>query len=164
MRISRPLRDWSSWPMVPSTGSALYLRSHPVQLVCAEPYWAMIRSSLRDFALQTAVTTPGPERNAPSTGLCACDPALDQQSAAPRRAVGQSWDKCRSSSVRFKGRTLQDACGGWPPPHHPPDLELQTHSELQLAYVEREVAVIDARHLPVRSGVGSERVACPDCF
>src|SRR5882762_12036788 len=80
MRISRPLRDWSSWPIVPSTGSALYLRSHPVQLVCAEPYWAIIRASLRDFALQTAVTTPGPERNAPSTGLCACDPALDQQS------------------------------------------------------------------------------------
>ena len=37
---------------VPSTGSALDLRSHPVQLVCAEPYWATIRSSLRDFALQ----------------------------------------------------------------------------------------------------------------
>src|ERR1700720_4369063 len=80
MRISRPLRDWSSWPIVPSTGSALYLRAHPVQLVCAEPYWAIIRSSLRDFALQTAVTTPGLERNAPSTELCACDPALDQQS------------------------------------------------------------------------------------
>jgi hypothetical protein len=56
MRISRPFRDWSSWPIVPSTGSALYLRSHPAQLVCAEPYWAIIRSSLRDFALQTAVT------------------------------------------------------------------------------------------------------------
>jgi len=80
MRISRPLRDWSSWPIVPSTGSAPYLRSHPVQLVCAEPYWAIVRSSLRDFALQTAVTTPGLERNAPSTELCACDPALDQQS------------------------------------------------------------------------------------
>src|ERR1700704_1890655 len=80
MRISRPLRDWSSWPIGPSTGSALYLRSHPVQLVCAEPYWATIRSSLRDFALQTAVTTPGLERNAPSTEVCAFDPALDQQS------------------------------------------------------------------------------------
>src|SRR5258707_12413990 len=80
MRISRPLRDWSSWPIGPSTGSALYLRSHPVQLVCAEPYWAIIRPSLRDFALQTAVTTPGLDRNAPSTRLCACDPALDQQS------------------------------------------------------------------------------------
>src|SRR5216683_4381984 len=90
MRISRPLRDWSSWPIVPSTGSALYLRSRPVQLVCAEPYWAIIRSSLRDFALQTAVATPGLERNAPRTELCACDPDLDQQSAAPRRAVGQS--------------------------------------------------------------------------
>ena len=56
MRISRPLRDWSSWLSVPSTGSAPYLRSHPVQLVCAEPYWAIIRSSLRDFALQTTVT------------------------------------------------------------------------------------------------------------
>src|SRR6266851_2039507 len=80
MRISRPLRDWSSWPIVPSTGSALYHRSHPVQLVCAKPYWAMIRSSLRDFALQTAVATPGLERNAPRTELCDCDPALDQQS------------------------------------------------------------------------------------
>src|SRR5258708_24397000 len=59
MRISRPLRDWSSWPIVPSTGSALYLRSHCVRLVCAEPYWAIIRSSLRDFVLQTAMTTPG---------------------------------------------------------------------------------------------------------
>src|SRR5882762_8065283 len=87
MRISRPSRDprqagagWSSWPTVPSTGSALYLCSHPVQLVCAEPYWATIRSSLRDFALQTAVTTPGLERNAPRTELRACYPALDQQS------------------------------------------------------------------------------------
>src|SRR5882724_4702267 len=80
MRISRPLRDWSYWPIVPSTGSALYLRSHPVQLVCAEPYWAIIRSSLRDFTLQTAVATRGRERNAASTELCACDPALDQQS------------------------------------------------------------------------------------
>src|SRR5260370_20112838 len=102
MRISRPLRDWSSWPIVPSTGSALDLRSHPVKLVCAEPYWAIIRSSLRDFALQTAVTTPGLESNAPSTELCACDLALDQQSAAPRRAVGQSRDKCRNSSARLK--------------------------------------------------------------
>src|SRR6266700_3306695 len=80
MRISRPLRDWSSWPIVPSTGSALDLRSHPVQLVCAEPYWAIFRSSLRDFALQTAVATPGRERNAPRTELCDCDPALDRQS------------------------------------------------------------------------------------
>jgi len=74
---------------------------HPVQLVCAEPYWAIIRSSLRDFALQTAVATPGLERNAPRTELCACDPALDQQSAAPRRAVGQSRDKCRNSRARL---------------------------------------------------------------
>src|SRR5712675_942847 len=44
MRISRPLRDWSSWPIVPSTGSALYLCSHPVQLVCAEPCWAIIQA------------------------------------------------------------------------------------------------------------------------
>jgi hypothetical protein len=79
MRTSRPLRDWSCWPMVPSTGSALYLRSHPVKLVCAEPYWAIIRSSLRDFALQIAVATPGLERNAPRTELCDLDPALDQQ-------------------------------------------------------------------------------------
>ncbi len=67
MRISRPSRDWSSWPMVPSTGSALDLCSNPVKLVCAEPYWAIIRSSLRDFALQTAVATPGLERNAHRT-------------------------------------------------------------------------------------------------
>jgi len=53
--------------------------SHPVQLVCAEPYWAMIRSSLQDFALQTAVITPGLARNAPSTELRACDPDLDQR-------------------------------------------------------------------------------------
>jgi len=49
----------------------------------AEPYWAIIRSSLRDFAIQTAVTTPGLEGNAPRTELCACDPALDQQSGKP---------------------------------------------------------------------------------
>ena len=62
--------------IVPSTGSALYLRFHSVQLVCAEPYWAIIRSSLRDFTLQTAVATPGLERNAPRTEPCASDPAL----------------------------------------------------------------------------------------
>src|SRR5882757_9593686 len=67
-------------PIVPSTGSALDLRSHPAQLVCAEPYWAIIRSSLRDFARQTAVAARGLEGNAPRTELCACDPALDQQS------------------------------------------------------------------------------------
>jgi hypothetical protein len=44
----------------------------------------MIRSSLRDFALQTPVITPGLERNAPRTELCACDPASDQQS-------GKTW-------------------------------------------------------------------------
>src|SRR6267154_355888 len=97
MRISRPLRDWSSCPIVPSTGSALYLCSHPVQLVCAEPYWAMIRSSLRDFALQTAVATPGLERNAPRTGLCAGDPALDQQSAnRPRCPICRPVDPVRA--------------------------------------------------------------------
>src|SRR5712671_5823243 len=88
MRISRPLRDWSFWPIGPSTGSALYLCSHPVQLVCAEPYWAIIRPSLRDFTLQTAVATPGLERNASSTELCACDPALDQQSGKAGTNVG----------------------------------------------------------------------------
>ncbi len=46
-------------PIVPSTGSALEFHSHLVQLVCAEPYWAIIRSSLRDFVLQRAVATPG---------------------------------------------------------------------------------------------------------
>src|SRR6266571_2352326 len=105
MRISRPVRDWSSWPIVPSTGSALYLRSHPVQLVCAEPYWAIIRSSLRDFALQTAVATPGLERNAPRTELCACDPALDQQSgkagtnvATPVYGLNRLREKRRTAS------------------------------------------------------------------
>ena len=56
------------------------VRSDPVQLVCAEPYWAIIRSSLRDFALQTAVASPGLERNAPRTEACACDPAVIQPS------------------------------------------------------------------------------------
>ena len=62
--------------IVPSTGSALYLRFHSVQLECAEPCWAIIRSSLRDFTQQTAVATPGLERNVPPTEPCACDPAL----------------------------------------------------------------------------------------
>jgi len=46
--------SWPHWtqPLV----RRLYLCSHPAQLVCAEPYWAIFRSSLRDFALQTAVT------------------------------------------------------------------------------------------------------------
>src|SRR6267154_5916069 len=80
MRISRPSRDWSSWPIVPSTGSALYLCSHPVQLVCAEPYRAIIRSSLRDFALQAAMTTPGLERMHLVPNCVPLIPALDQQS------------------------------------------------------------------------------------
>lgn len=46
----------------------------------------------------------------------------------------------------------------------PPYLELQTHTQLQLADVEREVAVIDAGHLLEWSGIRSERVACSVCF
>ena len=92
--------------IVPSTGSALYLRFHSGQLACAEPYWAIIRSSLRDFTLQTAVATPGLERNAHRTEPCACDPALISRPAAPRRAVGQSLEKCRNSRARLYSRAV----------------------------------------------------------
>src|SRR5258708_38737344 len=124
MRISRPFRDWSCWPMVPSTGSALYLLSNSMQLVCAEPYWANIRSSLRDFALQTAVATPGLDRNAPRTEPCACDPALIQPSGKPGTYVGTLAARLKSGpDTKHKrcdseklAHSLHPAIPEWPGP------------------------------------------------
>src|SRR5258708_3701046 len=111
MRISRPFRDWSCWPMVSSTGSALYLLSNSLQLVCADPYWANIRSSLRDFALQTAVATPGLERNAPRTEPCGCDPALIQPPGKAGTNVETPADglnRLRKNPVSAEGRFVRE--------------------------------------------------------
>src|SRR6266700_6782576 len=80
MRISRPLRDWSSWSIVPSTGSALYLvlilyslnAPNRTGLLSGRPCGTLRYKQLSQLG--------GWIRNAPRTGLCACDPALDQQS------------------------------------------------------------------------------------
>src|SRR6267154_4891725 len=95
MRISRPLRDWSSCPLYPALvrrGTfvlivySLYAPNR-TGLLSGRPRSTSSGQALRDFVLQTAVTTPGLERNEPSTGLCACDPALDQQSGKARTNV-----------------------------------------------------------------------------
>lgn len=58
-QFSRPLRDWSAHSSLPSTAC-----------------WAIIRASLRDFTLQTAVAARGLERNAPRTERLGSDPAM----------------------------------------------------------------------------------------
>src|SRR5882757_9881527 len=80
MRISRPLRDWSSWPIGPSTGSALDLRSHPVACMrrTVLGYYQAVPAGL--YATNSCRSSGAGEEMHIVPNGCGYDPAMIQQS------------------------------------------------------------------------------------
>ncbi len=123
MRISRPLRDLVFLgPLYP----ALVRRWTFVLILCnlyapnrtgllsGRPHSTSSGQALRDSTLQTAVATPGLDRNAHCTEPCTCDPALIQPSRytpACRGAMPGQMEQLHPSNIRLKPEGRLHHCG-----------------------------------------------------